>query len=255
MLNLFNQEVFTRYKSPNQRIRVMSEAWFGRRMFCPACNSDSLNVYPNNRAVFDFFCPSCDEKYQLKSQSKDIKGTVPDGAYGTMMDAVKSGRVPNFFFLHYRKEDYTIQNLLLVPRFFFSESIIQKRNPLSDTARRAGWTGCNLLFKNLAEEGKIRVIDSCSELPKEMVRESWKKVGFLQELNQSKRGWINDIIWCIDKVGKIEFSLSELYPFENHLKSLHPENNNIQPKIRQQLQILRDKGFLTFIGPGRYRRK
>jgi len=30
-------------------------------------------------------------------------------------------------------------------------------------------------------------------------------------------------------------------------------NHNIRPKIRQQLQILRDLGFLEFLGDGSYR--
>ncbi|HDT15115.1 MAG TPA: hypothetical protein ENN55_02790 [Firmicutes bacterium] len=33
---------------------------------------------------------------------------------------------------------------------------------------------------------------------------------------------------------------------------IHPENRNIKPKIRQQLQFLRDKGYLYFEGKGRY---
>jgi type II restriction enzyme len=45
----------------------------------------------------------------------------------------------------------------------------------------------------------------------------------------------------IDSFNKKEFSLSDVYAFEEDLKLLHPENNNIKPKIRQQLQFLRDK--------------
>ncbi len=32
-----------------------------------------------------------------------------------------------------------------------------------------------------------------------------------------------------------------------------PANRNVQPKIRQQLQVLRDMGFVEFLGAGRYR--
>jgi len=46
---------------------------------------------------------------------------------------------------------------------------------------------------------------------------------------------------CIESLNKNEFSLQEIYKFENDLKVLHPENNNIKAKIRQQLQFLRDK--------------
>jgi type II restriction enzyme len=45
-----------------------------------------------------------------------------------------------------------------------------------------------------------------------------------------------------------------MYKFENLLQIKHPANNNIKPKIRQQLQILRDKGFIEFLGNGKYRK-
>jgi type II restriction enzyme len=52
---------------------------------------------------------------------------------------------------------------------------------------------------------------------------------------------------CIESLNKNEFSLQEIYKFENDLKIIHPENNNIKAKIRQQLQFLRDKNYLKFL--------
>jgi type II restriction enzyme len=51
------------------------------------------------------------------------------------------------------------------------------------------------------------------------------------------------------------FTLNEIYSFEKYLKMKHPENNNIQAKIRQQLQILRDKNYLEFVERGKYKIK
>ena len=36
------------------------------------------------------------------------------------------------------------------------------------------------------------------------------------------------------------------------LARMHPENRHVRDKIRQQLQVLRDKGFLEFVGRGEY---
>lgn len=55
------------------------------------------------------------------------------------------------------------------------------------------------------------------------------------------------------KLEKIEFTLPEMYSFEEELKRIHPRNKHIKPKIRQQLQILRDKGILEFLGKGKYK--
>ena len=34
---------------------------------------------------------------------------------------------------------------------------------------------------------------------------------------------------------------------------MHPENKHIKDKIRQQLQFLRDRGYLKFINKGKYK--
>ena len=45
-----------------------------------------------------------------------------------------------------------------------------------------------------------------------------------------------------------------MYAFVKELQLKHPKNNNIEAKIRQQLQFLRDKGIIEFKGNGKYRR-
>ncbi len=67
-------------------------------------------------------------------------------------------------------------------------------------------------------------------------------------------GWKRDIFECLLNIDKDVFNLDEIYTFENNLSALHPENRNIKPKIRQQLQILRDIGLLEFGQPGVYKK-
>jgi len=52
----------------------------------------------------------------------------------------------------------------------------------------------------------------------------------------------------------MEFSLSEVYAFESVLSQMHPQNHNVKAKIRQQLQFLRDKNIIEFLGNGMYRK-
>ena len=42
----------------------------------------------------------------------------------------------------------------MVPKHFFVPDIIEKRKPLAETARRAGWIGCNIVLKNIPNEGR-----------------------------------------------------------------------------------------------------
>jgi type II restriction enzyme len=77
-------------------------------------------------------------------------------------------------------------------------------------------------------------------------------VSQFNELKGDVRGWTLDVLNILRKLNRQELSLSEFYTFEQHLQNLHPSNKNIRAKIRQQLQVLRDMGYLAFEGSGRY---
>jgi type II restriction enzyme len=66
------------------------------------------------------------------------------------------------------------------------------------------------------------------------------------------RGLI-EVMKCVEAIGRAAFTLDDVYAFEDRLAALYPGNNNVRPKIRQQLQVLRDRGWLEFTGRGRYR--
>jgi type II restriction enzyme len=63
-----------------------------------------------------------------------------------------------------------------------------------------------------------------------------------------------DVLFCVNQLPEV-FQLSQVYQFEPLLASKHPDNNYVQAKIRQQLQYLRDKGLIEFMGRGVYRRE
>ena len=87
---------------------------------------------------------------------------------------------------------------------------------------------------------------------KRVVREEFSRVKRLAEIPPSLRGWTVDVLNAVRRLGKSRFSLQELYESEEDLKALHPQNQNVRAKIRQQLQILRDLGLLDFISRGEY---
>ena len=58
---------------------------------------------------------------------------------------------------------------------------------------------------------------------------------------------------CVEAIGRPDFTLADVYAFEPHRAAAYPDNRNVRPKIRQQLQVLRDHGWPQFLGGGRYR--
>lgn len=80
----------------------------------------------------------------------------------------------------------------------------------------------------------------------------YRRVKFIQSDRPELRGWTMDVMRCVEKLSKPVFTLAEMRQFTGELSHLHPANNNIGAKIRQQLQILRNAGYLNFLGRGRY---
>lgn len=176
----FDQTLAEGYRSRSQKIRVLTEAWVHRNLYCPRCGNRPLSQFPNNRAVADFFCPACRNQYELKSKGGPMGEKIADGAYETFLRRITSDSNPDFFILRYHASQLTVDGI-------------------------------------------------------------------------DARGWLLDVLRCVERLPE-QFTLQDIYRFEGELAERHPENHNIRPKIRQQLQALRDRGILRFREPGHYQR-
>src|SRR3989344_2062067 len=251
---ILDTQLGTNYKNASQRARVLTEHWVDESVFCPNCGRLDIDKYPNNRPVADFYCSNCKEDYELKSKQDGLGAKILDGAYRTMIERLQSSNNPNFFLLNYDLGNLFVLNFLVIPKHFFIPEIIEKRKPLAITARRAGWIGCNIVLQGIPESGKIFFVKNRQVEPKEKVLNKWKRTLFLREEKEiSAKGWLLDIMRSIEKLGKREFTLDDIYAFEKELSALHPDNKHIKDKIRQQLQVLRDRGYLDFMSRGYYR--
>jgi len=132
-------------------------------------------------------------------------------------------------------------------------SAVERRPPLAPTARRAGWVGCNILLNKIPKDARIPIVESGRFRPSFEVRRAYQRLRPLEQLKAEMRGWTLDVLNVVRSLNKAEFSLPEVYAYTDELAELHPKNSNVQPKIRQQLQILRDLNLLEFLGAGHYR--
>jgi type II restriction enzyme len=241
------------YKSPSQKARVTTESWTLANMYCPVCTANRLiNTKPGTE-VIDFLCTKCDSPFQLKATSKSIGRKIVDAAYDVMIRAILEDNFPHLFVLSYNNRHASITDLLLIPSFCLSTSAIEKRNPLKPTARRAGWVGCNIILDIVPPEGRIPIINAGVIIPKSSVRKRFNNAQPLKDISSKKRGWTLDVLAVLRSLPKKEFAIDQAYSFEKILSQRHPENKHVKAKIRQQLQILRDLGYLEFVERGYYR--
>lgn len=238
------------YKSPSQRARVLTESWLAKNGFCPACGS-SLKKTANNSRVLDFTCPTCHSNFELKSKNGKFGNLIADGAYESMMAAIRSSSPPNLFLLNYQLP-FAVSRLSILPRRFLVEPIVIKRKPLSAIAKRAGWVGCNLNLTLVPRSALIDYVIDGVGVPREQVLKSWEKTAALDQLPNKTRGWLAVTLGIVDRLNKPIFTISDIYGHEVQLLKMFPDNRNIRAKLRQQLQLLRDIGLIEFFGNGKY---
>lgn len=238
-----------------QRIREMSEAWAARSLWCPACTG-RLDQAPAGRASLDLLCSTCALEFELKAKRVSRRGvevrSLSGGAYGATLRRFEGTGGPNLILLEYEASTYEVVRATLFPSFYLVPSVVDPRTPLRSTARRAGWQGCNIRLHRIPAAGRLTWIDRGVLAEPGDLGARWQGLQTLQRSTPSpSRGWMVDVLRVVESL-PTHFALTDVYRAESELAALHPDNNNIRAKVRQQLQRLRDAGWIVFQRPGYY---
>lgn len=243
------------YTSKAQRSRVITESWAEDNLYCLNCESDRIEAHRPGKQVEDYFCPACDRRVQLKATRGSHGNKVTSSAYEPKMEAIRANEAPDYAFMCFDPEAWQVTDLFVVPGHFFTPRIIEKRKPLGSDAERSGWIGSNILLDKIPDVGRIHMVENRRIIPSEEVREAFARTVFLSAKSVDTRDWTSEVMDCIDELqlqpGE-SFELTDVYQFEDRLSERYPENQHIRAKIRQQLQVLRDEGLITFLGDGEY---
>jgi hypothetical protein len=113
------------YSSGSQNARAWTEAWVSAWAYCPHCGNAKISSFPNNSPLADFFCTSCSEEFELKSQKGKFGTRVVDGAFKTKCERLAASNNPNLFLMNYDLKSLAVVNLFIVPKHFFAREIIE----------------------------------------------------------------------------------------------------------------------------------
>ncbi len=140
-LRPFASEAQTPYSSGSQNARAWTERWVKDWIYCPNCGNSHVSQFPANRPVADFFCQTCAEEYELKSQKKSFGAKVLDGAFRTMSERLASDNNPNLLLLNYDLVRFSVTNVFIVPKHFFRAGDHRKTEASrsNSAARRMDW--------------------------------------------------------------------------------------------------------------------
>jgi type II restriction enzyme len=244
------------YDSKAQQTRGITEHWAEENLYCLNCEADRIKSHRPGKKVEDFFCSACDRRVQFKATRGSHGNKVTGAAYEPTMEAVRNDDAPDYAFMSFDPDSWRVTDLFVVPGRFLTPSVIEKREPLSSDARRSGWVGSYILLDNIPEVGRITLVQAGEVISPEEVRQQFEQTTFLSRKEISSRDWTTAVMNCIDELPARpgdEFTLEDVYEFEDRLAEMYPENQHVRAKIRQQLQVLRDQGLIDFLGDGEYR--
>jgi type II restriction enzyme len=240
------------YSSKSQLGRVLPQDWVERQLPCLSCSTLPLIPTPQNTKSRDFDCQNCGQPYELKSTSRKFGRRISDGEYHTLCSTIAADRTPNLLLMEYDLRSFGVRSLTAIHRSLISQVAVIPRTPLSASAKRAGWQGCSLDLASVPESGRIPVVTASSVLPWEGVVRAWSRFDFMVQLRPESKGWLRDVLSVIERLPPGSFGLDVVYQFERELQALHPSNQNVRPKIRQQLQCLVAEGLIRRDSRGEY---
>ena len=140
--------------------RIVGEAceeYVMNNIQCARCNNNNFEKCKINEKSKDLICKNCNQKYQIKAKSatqKEINNITTTktfktigGEYSTTINNINENI--DYLIILYEKHSYKIKSILYIKSDNININCIMPRKPLSLTAKRAGWQGCNLLFNNI----------------------------------------------------------------------------------------------------------
>lgn len=254
----WESQIASTFRSRSQQVRVATEAWFASQAYCIACNSNHLDTSKPNAIARDFSCPICSQSYELKSSGRVEGRRIVDGAYATMLMRIRAHDAPALILLRYLRKTtlsnspWLVDRLTAIHPIFLTDVIVEARRPLSPRAKRAGWQGCNLRIDRIPPEGRIVLVNAGEAANPDEIRAQYEYSKRLASIDPDMRGWTNMVLQIVRTIGRRTFTLSDVYAHRQALEEAFPNNHHIEAKIRQQLQVLRDLGYLDFSSRGVY---
>lgn len=248
-----NPALGERHKSASQRARSITEGWFTAEGYCLNCRSNRVELTTAGTPFSDHRCPVCGQTYEMKSAKKAHTRIVQNGGYESMMREIRAERPPVLLLMQYDPA-WCVQQLVAVHPVFLTPDVIRKRaKPHVRPRSGALYWMCDFDLTVIPEVGKIAVVRGREARAPRVVREEFAALQPLREVSNRTRGWTGLVLDAVKKIGKPMFTLAEVYTHEAAMHAAYPGNSHVRDKIRQQLQVLRELGYVEFVERGMYR--
>ena len=193
------------------------------------------------------YCAACGEDFELKSKRGPMGPKVADGSPGDQAQATGVGHEPQPGAAELRPRPLRGDRLVLR-----AEALFHRADHRGTAAARGGAAGgwiADILLREVPASGKVWFVHGGEALGKEAVLEQWRSTLFLREAGVAARGWLIEVMRCVEAIGCPAFTLDDVYAFEDRLSRLYPGNNNVRPDTPAAAGCC-GTGWLEFVGQG-----
>jgi phosphatidylserine/phosphatidylglycerophosphate/cardiolipin synthase-like enzyme len=220
-------------KKQNTSVRVLTHINFAS-FYTKACDVDAINTFLNNNGIIKNY-PHLHAKFYIFDKNKLII---------TSANLTASGLKRNFEYGMYTDDAELVDAASRDFQLCFN-------NELSGTVTFGHALQISKMLTALSTEEK-------TPLPK--LQLDYSSHGELLTGNQASvisnsfSGWNKLMFEELTKLDKQIFDTSDFSSMIPYLTKKYPNNRNIEAKIRQQLQMLRDVGLIQFESRGKYKK-
>jgi type II restriction enzyme len=145
------------WKNKSRIIGEACEIYVQRNVKCFRCYQNTFYKCKTNEKSKDLICVYCQQKYQVKAKSVTNKSLFNiklnktfktiGGDYLTTLNSINQNI--DYLIVLYDKYSNLVREVLYVEHENVSVECVIPRKPLSLTAKRSGWQGCYIKFKNI----------------------------------------------------------------------------------------------------------
>lgn len=147
--------------------------------------------------------------------------------------------------MHY--SDWCVKGLVAIhPVFLTPKVVLKRKKPHIRPNTGIEYWMCDLDLSLIPADGKIPIVSNSEVQPISGTRRRFHESLRFADIPLKKRGWAALVLANVRKIGKQEFTLADIYAYEREMHAVYPENSHVREKIRQQLQVLRDLGYIEF---------
>ena len=145
------------WKSNSKIIGRAAEIYCCEKIKCIKCNEMNWLECDTNEKSKDLICKNCEKNYQIKckkitkNQYNNIKINneikISGAEYNTTLKSIEDQI--DYIIILYENVNLNILDIIHIKSINITSGNIIPRNPLRETAKRAGWQGCKLHFTNI----------------------------------------------------------------------------------------------------------